>query len=143
MCAELRIERRETYLHVTATGAFTPGRTQQNLSKIFDECAATGLTNVLLDARSVRLPAPIALIERYALIEMVTLIANKHRTRGYPPVRLAYVGSSAHLDRQRFGETVAANRGFDLKATTDIDEALAWLDVAPPHRGESQTSQLA
>jgi hypothetical protein len=129
MCAELNIEHCPTYLYVTATGAFTPDQSRQNLIKIFDACLDAGLSDILLDARAVQLRARLALVQRYVLIEMVSHVAREYRSRGSAPMRLAYVGTESQIDRQRFGETVATNRGFQLKVTDDMAEALAWLGV--------------
>ncbi len=37
------------------------------------------------------------------------------------------------LDPQRFGETVAVNRGMRIKVFDNPEEAFAWLDLAPAH----------
>jgi hypothetical protein len=49
------------------------------------------------------------------------------------------LGAEAHIDLRRFGETVAANRGVKVHASTDRAEALAWLGVeeteeSDPHK---------
>jgi len=41
--------------------------------------------------------------------------------------RFAYVLSEAVIDPERFGETVARNRGMPVKVFTDLDAALSWL----------------
>jgi hypothetical protein len=50
---------------------------------------------------------------------------------GNPPLRLAVLGSEEIIDPQRFGESVARNRGMESKVTTDPAEAAAWLEVDP------------
>jgi hypothetical protein len=42
-------------------------------------------------------------------------------------VRLALVGSVPQIDHQRFGETVARNRGAVIRVFEDRDEAATWL----------------
>jgi hypothetical protein len=37
------------------------------------------------------------------------------------------------LTDQRFIETVARNRGANFRSFNDYDQALAWLNVAPPN----------
>jgi hypothetical protein len=41
--------------------------------------------------------------------------------------RFAVVGQEPLIDEERFGETVAVNRGINAKATTSLDEAISWL----------------
>ena len=45
----------------------------------------------------------------------------------FPAPRFAYVLREPMLDPERFGETVAVNRGMDVKAFDNPDEALRWL----------------
>jgi hypothetical protein len=43
---------------------------------------------------------------------------------------VAIVGVEPLVDRDRFGQTVAQNRGLPVKITTRLEEALSWLDIA-------------
>jgi len=47
-------------------------------------------------------------------------------------IRMAIVGSEPYIDPDRFGETVATNRGGDVGVFTSMTDALAWLDVKDP-----------
>ena len=40
-----------------------------------------------------------------------------------------------------FGETVAVNRGLNVKATTDIDVAFAWLEFVPGTRLDARADR--
>ena len=48
-------------------------------------------------------------------------------------VPIALVGPESMVDARRFGESVARNRGLNLRVFTDLDEAMAWLRT--PGRG--------
>jgi hypothetical protein len=71
-------------------------------------------------------------MDRYNL---ATLCAKKYldgKLAGkFPVCRFAYVGSQPLVEPQRFGETVAVNRGINLKVFTEMKEALAWLEAQP------------
>lgn len=45
-------------------------------------------------------------------------------------IRLAYVGKVPVIDPSRFGETVAGNRGVDVKVFDSVDDALRWLEIS-------------
>jgi RimJ/RimL family protein N-acetyltransferase len=42
-------------------------------------------------------------------------------------IRIAFIGSEPFLDPERFGETVAVNRGLNVRVFTDEVAALTWL----------------
>lgn len=46
--------------------------------------------------------------------------------------QFAYVLEKPVLDPQRFGETVAVNRGLYVKTFENVEDALAWLGISPP-----------
>ena len=45
--------------------------------------------------------------------------------------RFAYVLEEPMLDPERFGETVAVNRGMRVRAFDNLEAARAWLELAP------------
>ena len=48
-----------------------------------------------------------------------------------PATRFAYVLEEPMLDPDRFGETVAVNRGMIVRAFDNLEAARAWLAAAP------------
>jgi len=46
-----------------------------------------------------------------------------------PSCRYAIVGNHPLVDPKRFGETVAVNRGVNVRAFTEMKQALAWLEM--------------
>ena len=54
-------------------------------------------------------------------------------------VRLALVARPEHIDPEKFGVTVAANRGWDADVFVTEADAIGWLDGKPRAR-ESTTS---
>ena len=72
-------------------------------------------------------------IERFYYGEFVAESVNGLLLRGWegPTPQFAYVLEEPQLDPYRLGETVAVNRGVNLKAFDNHDEAFAWLEIDP------------
>jgi hypothetical protein len=70
-------------------------------------------------------------VQRFDLADSISRFYHQTRVQspGGPLIRMAIVGSEPLIDRERFGEIVARNRGVPLKVTTDLDEALRWLEL--------------
>ena len=51
--------------------------------------------------------------------------------------KFAYVLREPVLDPQRFGETVAVNRGMFVKAFDSPEDALQWLGIAPANKPDA------
>lgn len=73
---------------------------------------------VLVDARELT-GGPLSDMDRYDLGVLVA--------RELVSTPAALVGSLPFVDRRRFGESVARNRGANVRVFTDLDEAVAWL----------------
>ncbi len=74
-----------------------------------------------------------ALVERFYYGEFAAQAVERLRERAScdKNPQFAYVLHEPVLDPLRFGETVAANRGMFVKAFDNLDEAVAWLGLAP------------
>ena len=68
---------------------------------------------------------PPTTLERFNLGEYVAEICLQF----VRPVRIALAAEIPIVDPERFGETVARNRGTNGKVFTDLEEAKAWLKV--------------
>ena len=47
-----------------------------------------------------------------------------------PAIQFAYVLKEPVLDPERFGKTVAVNRGMLVKTFDNLEDALGWLEIA-------------
>ncbi len=77
-----------------------------------------GWNRLLVDARSI--DAEMSLTEDYQFTE-------SHRNNLPVTIHLAVIHRPQETERFRFIETVAVNRGQNMKIFTDADEAVAWL----------------
>jgi hypothetical protein len=71
-------------------------------------------------------------MERFYYGEFAAATAAQSKTRASGPTRYAEVLKEPILDLQKFGETVAVNRGMLVKAFDTLDEALKWLEKFSP-----------
>jgi hypothetical protein len=86
-----------------------------------------GCSKVLADARGVE--GPLSVGERYEYANLLVAGQAAHLAAGHGLVRVAYLGDAGLLDSARLGETVARNRGVEVKVTTDPAEAATFLGI--------------
>lgn len=77
-----------------------------------------GWNRLLVDARQI--DAKMSLTDDYQFTE-------SHRSNLPVTIHLAVIYRPEEIERFRFIETVAVNRGQNMKIFTDADEAVAWL----------------
>jgi hypothetical protein len=118
-------------LRATFVGEFSLAEAEQNFLEILDAAAHHETDKILLDGRDVQ--GNVQTIERFLFGEF-TAHAVARYTQERSPRRVpqfAYVIHEPILDPQRFGETVAVNRGMWVKVFDNLEEALRWLNVGP------------
>jgi hypothetical protein len=123
------IDPRKHYLRATVTGPYSLRGAQDAYDDVVKAAVAYGHTRVLIDASGVT-GAPTQ-DERYMLGLFVAaeqrILASKTPS---VQVQVAVFARPPFTDPNRFGETVAVNRGAKLKVSEQLDEALAWLGVS-------------
>jgi len=123
------IEPREHYLRATVSGAYSLRAAQDAYDQAVKTAVALGHTRILIDATGVS-GAPTQ-DERYMLGLFVA--AEQRVLAAKTPavsVQVAVLGRRPLVDPDRFGETVAVNRGANVKVSEQLAEALAWLGVS-------------
>src|SRR5438105_15555768 len=115
-------------LYVSLAGEMDGRLAEKAYREVLRECVAGGRWKMLIDCRA--LSGELSTTERYSLGKVVadenTSVAAKEDGR---VVRVALVGNPPFIDRDRFGETVARNRGAAVKVTSDLESAYRWLGV--------------
>jgi hypothetical protein len=125
MAMELVFEPREGYLYATITGQFELAAAEAATARLLQGCVDRQQPKALVDIR--RVQGHISDTQRFRYSETVaTQVAAVGQAAG-GPLRLAYLGWEPVIDAQRFGVTVAYNRGVRILVTDSLDEALAWL----------------
>jgi len=118
-------------LTVIANGEFSLEEAQRTFLDILGHVSENGILKVLFDGREL-IGEPMV-IERFYYGEFAaTSVENVtfSKLSGHAP-QFAYVLHEPLLDPLRLGETVAVNRGMNVKAFNNIHEARQWLNVAP------------
>jgi hypothetical protein len=128
---DLHAEQKGHYLLITVTGVFDLASAKDLARRSAELCKARQQSSALVDCRNVS--GVLSTIERYDYATFVAELHARYAIEHGAPLRVAYVGNEPLIDSQRFGETVAVNRGALVKVTTDMREALAWLS------GETKT----
>lgn len=91
-------------------------------------CEQHQADKVLLDVRSVT--GAISAMDRFQFSEAFSgKYFDEKKAGKISHARFAIIGNYPIIDPNRFGETVAVNRGMTLKVSTDMAEAMDWLLV--------------
>ena len=121
MSYELDIEAQEDFLHFRVTGERSRKAIFAVTVEILDTCYDRECSKALIDVRELsgRLPQ----LEAY---DVASIDYPKLRRRGALE-RVSIVDLTGFEDSIRFFETVACNRGFNLRIFGNVDDATFWL----------------
>jgi len=121
----------QTILHVVGQGDFTLDAAMRTFLEIVSAVDEHKSEKVLFDGRHI-IGEP-TIIERFYYGEFaadaVTQLTESHGYLNNPP--FAYVLLPPVLDPAKLGETVATNRGMNVKVFDNMQEAIKWLKLAP------------
>jgi hypothetical protein len=122
---QVMTEKRKDYIHAQVTGRYSFSAVQNLLVKSLDILIEKGFSKLLIDLSSIN--HNITTIERFLFGEFCAMQADRYRDKGLKYLKIAIFGIEPAVDSKRLGETVARNRGVDLKVTTDMSVALEFL----------------
>ena len=126
----LRLSPRDTYLLAEVSGDYDARVTAALTVQFLDACVQQRFTRLLADVRELR--GSVTVLERYSYFEYLAAQVHERIAAGQlPGLKFAFLLSEALLDPDRFGQTVGANRGLDLRVLTERDEAVRWLTDNP------------
>ena len=112
-------------VRAVAAGAFALDEAKEQFVRLLDAVAEHQAVAVLFDGREL-MGDPQA-IEQFFYGEFAAAAYARHRVIHGLSTRFAYVLKEPVLDPRRYGESVAASQGMEVKAFDDIAVALAWL----------------
>ncbi len=122
MAIDFKMEKKGDYLLVTCQGSFMGKGLMDVHQQALDYAVTEGLRAILVDATGLHGYSPTTM-DRFGLGEAIAGMQRSTRTA----VWIAFVGKEPIVDPDRFGETVALNRGGLAKVFEDTDEAAAWI----------------
>lgn len=121
MAYDLKAVRKDSYLHVLVTGDNTPEDVAGYLSQIRQVCAEYGLSKVLIEENLAG--PPIDTVDVYDVVSAASV--------GVAPAirQVAFVDTNPEHDfaAMEFAETVAFNRGVNVKVFRDVPSAAKWI----------------
>lgn len=124
-----RISAEGELLRALVVGDFSLEAAKRGFLEILDAAGRHGTKKILVDGSEVK--GEPELIHRFIYSTFaageVAKYVVQHRV-GSP--QFAYVLREPVLDPQRFGETVAVNRGMRVKVFDNVEDALNWLGEA-------------
>ena len=125
----LRVDLEHQLLHVTYIGQFSLAAAEETFQQLLDALVKDKLRKVLIDGRQiVGDPEP---LERFYYGKYAADAVSQTINRLHIDVpRFAYVQREPVLDPNRFGETVAVNRGMRVRTFDDLKQAEWWLGVS-------------
>jgi len=116
-------------LVVVETGEFSMEEAQKTFLEMVEMVKQNGATKVLFDGRDIT--GEPELIERFYYGEFAAATIENLIRNGWTGrmPQFAYVLQEPVLDPLRLGETVAINRGMNVKAFNNTHEARQWLNA--------------
>jgi hypothetical protein len=110
------------YLHATVTGAHNAENALRFLTECFEACTRTGSTALLLEFNLAGPSLQSSII--FDVVSKRTAQAVKLRKIAY------YDNSERDPEKVKFAETVARNRGVNVRLFRDLDAAKGWLTAS-------------
>jgi hypothetical protein len=126
-------------LHVDATGEFSLKEAKRTFIEMLEAVALHKTNKVFFDGR--KLLGKPEKMERFYYGEFVARTVWYFAELGVSrATKYAYVLRAPVIDPGRFGETVARNRGMDVMAFDNPEEALEWLGITPANKPDAGDS---
>src|SRR5215831_17542322 len=128
MEVSLGVDAERSLLNVTYSGDFSLVEAEATFLDLLDTLVEHKLKKVLVDGR--QLVGHPEMLERFYYGAFVAAAVNRTVECAKCAVpTFAYVLEHPMLDPNRFGETVAANRGMRVKAFANLQQARWWLGL--------------
>jgi hypothetical protein len=118
MSDNVKIVRKEGYLHVTVSGAFTVALAKQSVDMLAATCSKEDCYAVLFDCRP--MTGEMRIFDRYTIGQYGSEVLSH-------AIKVAMLAREDQVSPDDFFENVAVNRGMILKVFSDEKKAIAWL----------------
>ena len=120
-----RVQFEQDVCSAVVVGEFQLSLAERQFVELLDEAVHKGATKVLIDGR--QMTGNPTGFERFlygTFAACATLeVLHRHNAR----LKFAYIIHKPLRDPERFGETIAVNRGMNVKTFEDENEAREWL----------------
>jgi hypothetical protein len=112
------------FMTLIASGTYSLERAIHLCKLSIDTCLLYNKKKILVDITQVTGNVPF--FDRFQYAEALAQYKSIHALTGVS--KIALFGNEPLIDKNRFGETVAVNRGVNIKVFTELNDALAWLN---------------
>jgi len=125
MSIDFQTSEKANYLLISCRGSFNNKALLNVYEKAFDIAENQGFRSIIVDITDLELEgfSPTTR-ERYDHGVTFAQIQLKHDRR----IFMGLVGKEPIIDQQKFGETIAINRGAHCKVFTNFIDAVGWLE---------------
>ncbi len=121
------IEPRVGYLYVAASGALELGEAEAKFTEVIAAAARLKQAKILIDCS--RLTGSWTPADRYAFGSYLASEVERRASQFPALPRIAIYAVAPLLDPNRYTQTVATNRGAQVRASDSLQELLSWLGV--------------
>ena len=119
MPVNVKVINTKDFIKTTATGVLDFAASKQAILDIASQIKQPGEYEVLMDTRESE--AALSITDLYQLGEALSNHPSLRRSS------IAILGPKQEAEKMAFFETVAINRGANIKAFTDFEQAISWL----------------
>ncbi|HQR35895.1 MAG TPA: hypothetical protein PLK30_24445 [Blastocatellia bacterium] len=129
MSLTLKLSVHPKFIHVTVTGEFSLNEAKRIFLEALDTIAGHKIEKVIMDGQ--QLSGELNTTERFYFAEFMSQSVQTFvQSIAWAP-QFAFVLKTPMLDQNKFGETVAVNRGMNLRVFDNMEEAFEWLGETP------------
>jgi hypothetical protein len=133
----LQINPESGLLNVVATGDFSLPEAKRTFLELLEAMVQHRSNKVIVDGR--RLTGEPELMERFYFSSFAADMVIQYYARGVlVGTPFAFVLTEPVLDPNRFGETVALNRGMNVKVFHTPEQAFHWLGIPTANKPDSR-----
>jgi len=123
-------------LNVVVTGEFSLEEAKRTFPEMLEAIALHKSKKVLFDGR--KLIGNPETMERFYYGQFAAhKVALSEKSGAPAAIQFAYVLKEPIRDPGKFGETVAVNRGMNVKTFDSPEEAFRWLGIAPANKPDA------
>lgn len=113
----------EDFIILLASGTYSLSNANYLFKHSIDSSLLHNKRKILIDVTNIR--GTIPFFDRFQFAENLAIYKAQHALAKVN--KIAVVGHEPIIHKDKFGETVAVNRGVNARTFTDMSNALIWL----------------
>ncbi len=126
MTIELRVISDKEYIHATATGSFDMDEVGRHIKDVISRSFTLGKRKIVVDFS--QLEGEIFPIQRALVGLSIAEISSQSSDHQNDALRIAFVASKGYQTETAPGVAHLRKSGIDAMITTDLVEAISWIE---------------